>query len=523
MFAPNKTWRKWHKKINTNQKRYAVASALAASALPSLVMARGHQISQVAEVPLVVSNDTESLQKTKQAIALLQSVGAYADVEKARDSKKLRRGVGKSRNRRHVLRKGPLVVYKNDNGITQAFRNLPGVELADVTRLNLLQLAPGGHLGRFVVWTQGAFEALNGIYGSASRESTMKKGYTLPRNIVTNSDITRLINSDEIQSKVRPAQKNVRTHGRQKKNPLRNLGALIKINPYAVAHKRSELLAAERRAGARAEAKAAARKTANAAHTVQKKKNYSRISAVGRTEVPDLEEADEEEADDAPAPAKGGKKAEGKVLDVEYTEQQAKYVPFSDDNCLGKKAPSLASVQYVQGEQAVAGKPTAVIFWAQYHKPGFPRLAMYSELFAKYGKDIQFVGLSMDPNADVVKKYLDDPAGKYAKVYPLTFPAAWDAGRKVQDAYGPLLLGPVNIPHLFLMDASGTIVWHQDHSQVGATANSWQEQVDRQFDNLVNGRPLESNGPNQYPEEDDEEEDEEEDEEYDEEYDEEEE
>ena len=31
MFAPTKTWRKWHAKINVTQKRYAVASAVAAS------------------------------------------------------------------------------------------------------------------------------------------------------------------------------------------------------------------------------------------------------------------------------------------------------------------------------------------------------------------------------------------------------------------------------------------------------------------------------------------------------------
>merc|ERR1711920_77150 len=46
MFAPTKTWRKWHRKINITQKRYAVASALAASAVPALVMARGHKIEQ---------------------------------------------------------------------------------------------------------------------------------------------------------------------------------------------------------------------------------------------------------------------------------------------------------------------------------------------------------------------------------------------------------------------------------------------------------------------------------------------
>lgn len=515
MFCPNKIWRKWHKRINTNQKRYAVASALAASALPALVMARGHQISKVPEVPLVVANDTESLQKTKQAIALLQAVGAYDDVVKAKDSKKLRRGVGKTRNRRHVARKGPLVVYANDNGITKAFRNLPGVELADVTRLNLLQLAPGGHLGRFIVWTKNAFEALHGIYGSTSRTSTQKKGYTLPKNIISNSDITRIINSDEIQSKVRPAQKNERLHGRQKKNPLRNLGALIKVNPYALAHKRSELLAAERRGAARAESRAAARR----GHEKQKKVNYARISRDDRpAPAAEAEVEEEEESAAAPAAPKAAKKAEGKVLDIEYTEAQAKYVTFSDDNCLGKKAPSLASCTMVQGSMPVAGKPIALLFWAQYHKPGFPRLAMYSKLHETFGEHIQFLAMSMDPDAGSAKKYIEDPAGKYSKEHPLTFPCAHDGGRKIQDAFGPLLLGPVNIPHLFIIDASGTIIWRQDHSQVGATAPTWEEQVTRQLQNVVDGTPLESNGPNQYPEEDDEEEDEEEgDEEYDEE------
>ena len=51
MFAPTKTWRRWHRKVNINQKRYAVASALAASALPSLVLARGHRIEKVGLIP----------------------------------------------------------------------------------------------------------------------------------------------------------------------------------------------------------------------------------------------------------------------------------------------------------------------------------------------------------------------------------------------------------------------------------------------------------------------------------------
>merc|ERR1712127_222109 len=275
MFNPTRTWRKWHRKINTNQKRYAVASALAASALPSLVMARGHAISEVAEIPCVVDNSFESIQRTKQAIKSLTTLGAFGDVEKAKDSKKLRCGKGKMRDRRHVARRGPLVVYSEDNGVVQACRNLPGVELANVERLNLLQLAPGGHMGRFIVWTEGAFKKLNEIYGSTNRESTTKSGYTLPRSMMTNSDITRVINSDEVQSKVRDPRKIVKG-SRQHKNPLKNLGVKVRLNPYALSVRRSELLAQERRAASKAAKVAKARK----AHTGKNKQaNYARIIA----------------------------------------------------------------------------------------------------------------------------------------------------------------------------------------------------------------------------------------------------
>lgn len=144
MFAPTKTWRRWHRHVNINEKRYAVASALAASALPSLVMARGHRIEQVPEVPLVIADALESVSKTSKALDLLKKVGAIADVDKAKDSKAIRRGKGKMRNRRYVLRKGPLVICDSDNGISQAFRNLPGVEVASVDSLNLLQVRRSG-------------------------------------------------------------------------------------------------------------------------------------------------------------------------------------------------------------------------------------------------------------------------------------------------------------------------------------------------------------------------------------------
>ena len=41
MYAPLKVWRKWHRKINLKQRRYALVSAIAASGVPSLVLAKG--------------------------------------------------------------------------------------------------------------------------------------------------------------------------------------------------------------------------------------------------------------------------------------------------------------------------------------------------------------------------------------------------------------------------------------------------------------------------------------------------
>lgn len=49
---------------------------------------------QVPEVPLVLSDAVESVSKTSKALEVLKKIGAVADVEKAKDSKSLRRGKG---------------------------------------------------------------------------------------------------------------------------------------------------------------------------------------------------------------------------------------------------------------------------------------------------------------------------------------------------------------------------------------------------------------------------------------------
>lgn len=196
---------------------------------------------------------------------MLEAIGAKEDVDKAKDSKQIRSGRGKIRNRRYVNRKGPLVVYGDNGEMANAFRNITGVDVCSVDRLNLLQLAPGGHVGRFIIWTKSAFDKLDTLYGTSDTTSSQKAGWKLPNGIMQTVDLARLINSDEIQSVVKPA-KSSQTRAKLKRNPLNNLGAMLQLNPYAKTAKRMQLTAEKQRSADRAaraeekrKAKAAAR------------------------------------------------------------------------------------------------------------------------------------------------------------------------------------------------------------------------------------------------------------------------
>ena len=203
----------------------------------------------VPEVPLVISSkafEAAAISKTSAALKLLTAVGAGPDLARVRASRKVRAGKGKLRGRRHRQRRGPLVIYDPEidgKELVYAFRNIPGVETSSVFSMNLLQLAPGGHLGRFIIWSSAAFAALDKIYGTTTTPSALKKDFLLPSNIVSNADISRLINSSEVQSVVRSAKggKLTKRASVQKKNPLKNMQVQLRLNPYAKAFSENKL------------------------------------------------------------------------------------------------------------------------------------------------------------------------------------------------------------------------------------------------------------------------------------------
>ncbi|XP_014652355.1 PREDICTED: 60S ribosomal protein L4-like [Ceratotherium simum simum] len=144
----------------------------------------------------------------------------------------MRAGKGKMRNHCRIQRRGPCIIYNEGNGIIKAFRNIPGITLLNVSKLNILKLAPGGHVGCFCIWIESAFRKLDDLYGTWCKAASLKSNYNLPMHKMLNTDLSRILKSPEIQRALRVPRKKI--HLRVlKKNPLQNLRIMLKLNPYA--------------------------------------------------------------------------------------------------------------------------------------------------------------------------------------------------------------------------------------------------------------------------------------------------
>ncbi|MHC1566705.1 MAG: 50S ribosomal protein L4 [Candidatus Syntropharchaeia archaeon] len=146
-------------KINKKERIKAIRSAIAATINEEIVRKRGHRFS--AKLPIIVEDDLEKLEKTRDVQRFFEVAGVWEDVLRAK-KKKIRAGKGKMRGRRYKRKRSVLVVVSNDNGIRKAARNLPGVDCVKVEELNAELLAPGTHPGRLTIWTRSAISRLGG-------------------------------------------------------------------------------------------------------------------------------------------------------------------------------------------------------------------------------------------------------------------------------------------------------------------------------------------------------------------------
>jgi large subunit ribosomal protein L4e len=152
--------KKIKKKIPKREKRFALLSAIAATGSKETVAMRGHIVDDVPDFPLVVTEDIQSLRRTRDLKYAFISLGVWPDVYRVKSSIKVRAGKGKMRGRRKKKGVGPLIVISKNDGIVEAARNLPGVDVANVKDLNAELLAPGTHPGRLTLWTRSSIREL---------------------------------------------------------------------------------------------------------------------------------------------------------------------------------------------------------------------------------------------------------------------------------------------------------------------------------------------------------------------------
>lgn len=119
---------------------------------------------------------------------------------------------------------GPLVIYAAGDNIEHGFRGIAGVTLQKVEDINLLNVAPGGHMGRFIIWTKAAFGKLDEVYAN-------KNGFRMPTPTIKNVDMEKFIHSEVITKGLK--QKSVERVTEQKHNPYKCAAAMARLNPAA--------------------------------------------------------------------------------------------------------------------------------------------------------------------------------------------------------------------------------------------------------------------------------------------------
>src|SRR2546423_8415313 len=161
---PPRVEKVWAKKINANERRLARNAALAAVKEVAMVAARGHEFKEELSLPVVIEDGIETLEPdggaTREGVKILDRLGVYTDVERAKDARHVRAVRGKLRIRRNRQPRRLRVVVKDPAKVRRLFGNLPGIEVVSPAGLNAEVLAPGGDPGRLTMFSEGALEVL---------------------------------------------------------------------------------------------------------------------------------------------------------------------------------------------------------------------------------------------------------------------------------------------------------------------------------------------------------------------------
>src|ERR687887_2359313 len=172
---PPQAWKNIYKKINKKEKLLGLCSAIAATARRDLIQKRGHNIQNISSFPIIISNDVESISKTKELERALVSLGLGPDLIRAKSCHKARSGISRRRGRQARSGISALIVVQNKKKIGRLSDSIPGVEIKSVRALSALDFVPGSRPVRLTIFSQSAIEQLKEMRAPMHKVMEMTK------------------------------------------------------------------------------------------------------------------------------------------------------------------------------------------------------------------------------------------------------------------------------------------------------------------------------------------------------------
>lgn len=158
---PPESWKVIYKKLNKKEKSVGLCSAISCTSKKELVEKRGHIVTQLNSFPLIVTDDLESVNKTKDLMSILKDLGIGEDLERVERSIKRRSGKARKRGRPNRVGKSALIVVGvGDCELLKLDGSIPGISVKNVKDLSVLDLAPGAKPIRLTLYSKSSLEKL---------------------------------------------------------------------------------------------------------------------------------------------------------------------------------------------------------------------------------------------------------------------------------------------------------------------------------------------------------------------------
>ena len=162
---PPVSWKNIYKKVNKKEKLLALCSAIAATANADLIRKRGHRLSNNIQLPIIVSNEIESVTKSKDLEKILIKIGLEDDLKRTH-VRRIKSVHKNDTNRRSAL--SVLIIVSNDDNVGRLNNSLPGIAVKTVKSVSVLDLAPGSKPARLTIFSESAIKELNTLKSASS-------------------------------------------------------------------------------------------------------------------------------------------------------------------------------------------------------------------------------------------------------------------------------------------------------------------------------------------------------------------